>query len=84
LYSEFLSLDGMYTININESMKQKVSKQINEHPDQVDDTLYNGVQLELELLMGADTLARYKLSESFKVAFQRSHICLKRPLLDEL
>jgi hypothetical protein len=85
LCQDYFALDGICPVNINENMKQKVMNKIaNNQSEQIDRTLFNEVALELELLMSTDTVARYKTTEGFKAAFQKSNLCLKQPLLDEL
>jgi len=85
LYDKYLSLDGLYTVNINESMKKEVMDKIQQNESvALDHTLFDRVKKELELLMSTDTLSRYKSSDRFQVDVNKSAIGIKTPLLDEM
>jgi class 3 adenylate cyclase len=70
LRKKYLSLSGMYTININGKLKENVAEKLSTNSD-IHESLFDQIQKELEFVM-SDTVKRYKSSDEFTKAFPRS------------
>lgn len=60
--AKYFSMDGAYTVNVNDTVKRNISAQVNAE-GALDQNLFDKVQAELELLMN-DTYSRFKESKN--------------------
>jgi len=82
LRKEYLSINGRYTINIDQHLKDNVAQKLNDDSNDLH-SIFNPIQFELEIIM-SDTFKRFKESAEFFEGLNSSEFRIPQPTIDQL
>jgi class 3 adenylate cyclase len=80
---KYLLLNGLYTVNINERLKKRISDELENNSSEFSVQLFDEIQIELELVM-KDSFKRFRDSELQCYMIEQSTLAPEIPSLEDL